>query len=210
MKKQHPIKKLIEQGEGLHLDFKFEVSDAAKIARSLVAFANTDGGKLLIGVKDNGVVRGIQSEEEYYMIENAAERYCKPKIEFTSKEWNVNGKKVLEITIAASDKSPHRAPDKDGKYKAFLRYNDENILAPGVQMKIWQKQNSNDNISVTIEGANKELLDILNETPFITIEQFQQIAGLPKYTAEDILSDFVVLGIIEMKIVDKKILFSLV
>lgn len=46
------------------LDFKFEISDSKKIARSLVAFANTDGGRLLIGVKDNGVISGIRSEEE--------------------------------------------------------------------------------------------------------------------------------------------------
>ena len=46
------IQNLIEQGENQMLDFKFEISDARKIARTLVAFSNTDGGKLLIGVKD--------------------------------------------------------------------------------------------------------------------------------------------------------------
>ena len=75
MKKQHYIKELISQGEGVHLDFKFEISDAQKIARSLVAFANTSGGKLLIGVNDNGVIKGVLSEEEYYMIENASLNY---------------------------------------------------------------------------------------------------------------------------------------
>lgn len=54
MKKMHPIEALIEQGEHQQLDFKFEVSDSKKIARTLSAFANTDGGRLLIGVKDNG------------------------------------------------------------------------------------------------------------------------------------------------------------
>ncbi|MCK4854687.1 MAG: ATP-binding protein, partial [Bacteroidales bacterium] len=60
------------------LDFKFEISDARKIARTLVAFSNTDGGKLLIGVKDNGKIAGIRSEEEYHMLEAAAELYCRP------------------------------------------------------------------------------------------------------------------------------------
>jgi len=41
------IQKLIEQGEHQQLDFKFEISDSQKIARSLVAFANTDGGKII-------------------------------------------------------------------------------------------------------------------------------------------------------------------
>ena len=52
------IKNLIAEGEHQQLDFKFEIRDTKKIARSLVAFANTNGGKLLVGVKDNGVITG--------------------------------------------------------------------------------------------------------------------------------------------------------
>ncbi len=207
--KKHPVLKLIEQGEGQHLDFKFEVSDAAKIARSLVAFANTSGGKLLIGVKDNGNLRGIQSEEEYYMIENAAQRYCKPEVNFTTKEWNISGKKILEVDIPASKNTPHKAPDKEGKYKSFIRYNDENILASGVQMKVWKKQNSNENISVTIEYENQLLLDILQEKDTITVNEFRYEAGLPKHIAENIIADFIVLGVIDMKIVNKEVVLSL-
>ena len=78
MKKRHPVEEWIAEGEHQRLDFKFEVSDSKKIARTLCAFANTDGGRLLIGVKDNGAVSGIRSEEEYYMIEAAAGMYCRP------------------------------------------------------------------------------------------------------------------------------------
>jgi len=52
------IYKLIEEGEHQQQDFKFEISDARKIAKSLSAFSNTDGGRLLIGVKDNGKIAG--------------------------------------------------------------------------------------------------------------------------------------------------------
>ena len=76
------IQSLIDQGENQVLDFKFEISDARKIARTLVAFSNTDGGKLLIGVKDNGKIAGIRSEEEYHMIDAAAELYCRPVVPF--------------------------------------------------------------------------------------------------------------------------------
>ncbi|MDP4292685.1 MAG: ATP-binding protein [Bacteroidota bacterium] len=67
------IRKLIEQGEHQQQDFKFEISDARKIARSLAAFANTDGGRLLVGVKDNGAIAGVRSNEEFYMVELAAQ-----------------------------------------------------------------------------------------------------------------------------------------
>ncbi|WP_301747923.1 helix-turn-helix domain-containing protein [uncultured Duncaniella sp.] len=56
------IASLIEEGEYEHQDFKFAVSDARKIARSLSAFANNDGGRLLIGVKDNGAIAGVRNE----------------------------------------------------------------------------------------------------------------------------------------------------
>ena len=52
------IHALIAEGEHQQQDFKFEISDARKIAKTLSAFSNTDGGRLLIGVKDNGKIAG--------------------------------------------------------------------------------------------------------------------------------------------------------
>ena len=75
------LQQLIAEGEHQQQDFKFEISDARKIARSLSAFSNTDGGRLLIGVKDNGRIAGVRSEEEIYMIEAAAKLYCRPNVE---------------------------------------------------------------------------------------------------------------------------------
>ena len=99
MAKKLHIQHLIAQGEHQQLDFKFEISDAKKIAKTFVAFANTDGGTLLIGVKDNGAIAGVRSEEEKFMAESAAKMYCNPEVEFTSKEWVINKKVVLEIKI---------------------------------------------------------------------------------------------------------------
>ena len=55
----HHIQNLIAEGEHQMLDFKFEISDSKRIARSLAAFANTDGGRLLVGVKDNVPLPGF-------------------------------------------------------------------------------------------------------------------------------------------------------
>ena len=96
------IKELIEQGENQILDFKFEVSDSKKIARSLVAFANTDGGILLIGVKDNGKIAGVRSEEEYFMLETATQIFCRPEVKFSALEWNIEGKVVYEVKVPKS------------------------------------------------------------------------------------------------------------
>src|SRR5665811_514832 len=101
--------KLIEEGEHQQQDFKYCINDSKKIAKSLVAFANTDGGRLLIGVKDNGKIAGISSDEEFYMVELAAKIYSNPPSSFLTKQWQVEGKVVLEITIKPSDTKPHFA-----------------------------------------------------------------------------------------------------
>src|ERR1039457_2808303 len=125
----HYISKLIDKREHQQLDFKFEITDARRIARSLVAFANTDGGRLLIGVKDNGASAGMRSDEEYYMVEAAAKMYCKPPVTFLTKEWTVNTKNVLEIIVPKSPYKPHFAAHKDGKWMVYIRNGDQNLLA---------------------------------------------------------------------------------
>lgn len=72
------IHRLIDEGEHEHQDFKFKISDARKIARSISAFANNDGGRLLVGVRDNGTIAGLRSEEDMHLIDAAARIYCTP------------------------------------------------------------------------------------------------------------------------------------
>lgn len=207
MKKQHPVKTLIAQGEHQQLDFKFEISDAAKIARSLVAFANTDGGKLLIGVKDNGVIAGVRSEEEKFMLENAAQRYCKPEVHFTTKPWLVDGKHVLEAIIPPSTLVPHRAPDHNGNYRAFVRVNDQNLLANGVLMKVWKKRMAGKNVHFEYTETIQELLLFLQNNRQVSLKETRQITGLSKFRAEQILSDLIILEVIEMKMTEMETTF---
>ena len=209
MKKQHPINLLISKGEGLQLDFKFEISDAAKIARSLVAFANTKGGKLLVGVKDNGVIAGVRSEEEKFMIENAAQRFCKPTVDFSTKEWSIGGKKVLEVNIPQSMVPPHKAPDHKGLYKAFFRKDDQNHLANGIMMKIWKKEKSNESITLSYDEDVQIILKELDINKYADQMTLQRITGLGKHFAEELISNLIIMDLIEMDFVDERAVYKL-
>ena len=209
MKKKHPIKLLIAQGEGLNLDFKFEISDAAKIARSLVAFANTKGGKLLVGVKDNGIIAGVRSEEEIFMVQNAAQRFCKPEIEFSTKEWNIEGKKVLEVDIPFSKKYPHKAPDHKGKYRSFILHEDQNHLADGIMMKIWKKEKSAQSITITYNQDVQDILKELNNTEYLDLKALHYITGLTKHNTEELVSDLIIMGLVEMDFLEERTIFKL-
>jgi len=208
MKKENPIEALIAQGEHQQLDFKFEVSDSKKIARTLSAFANTDGGRLLIGVKDNGNIAGVRSEEEFYMIEAASNMYTKPSVPFKATRWNINGKTVLEIYIAQSDKKPHTAPDKDDKYKAYIRVEDENMLANEVILLSWKKKDRTDGLLLPLTRPVEKLLNYLDSHKYINIRQFCRIAHIRYYAARNILSDLIAINTIKYIIVDKQIVYT--
>ena len=204
------IQNLINQGENQVLDFKFEISDARKIARTLVAFSNTDGGKLLIGVKDNGKIAGIRSEEEYHMLEGAAQLYCRPEIPFEVKKWTILGKTILEVDIARADKRPCLAQNDDERWLAYLRVEDQNLLANRVMMKVWRKERRKKGILLKYSNAEKMLLDYLKSNEYISISKFCRIGKIPLRKAEEILSDLVVLAIIQIQISEKGARYSLI
>lgn len=190
------IRQLIAQGENQHLDFKFEISDAKKIARTLSAFANTEGGTLLIGVKDNGNIAGIRTDEEAYMIESAAHIYCKPKVEYEIKPWNIKGKPILEIKVKPSEQRPHLAPWKNNLWRAFVRLKDENFVANAVQVEVWKKQRSGKGSLVKYDLAEKKLLTYLRNHEEISLRQFCRLGRINYPIAKKILVNLVAIGVI--------------
>ncbi|MBU2649677.1 MAG: ATP-binding protein [Bacteroidetes bacterium] len=203
------IKKLIEQGEHQQLDFKFEISDSRKIARTLVAFTNTKGGKILVGVKDNGVIAGIRSDEEYYMIEAAATLYSRPEVKFTTREWDIDGKIVLEVDIPPSNHRPHLAPYKDNLWKAYIRVDDQNLLANRILLKTWELSGIEKNVTIRYREEEKFLMEYLEKKNRITFSQFCRIGGIPRQKAETILINFILLKIITMEITEKQVYYRI-
>ena len=199
------ITKLIRQGEHQQQDFKYCISDSRKIARSLVAFANTDGGRLLVGVKDNGRIAGVRSEEEYYMVESAAKIFSNPAISFTTQQHFIEGKTVLEVNIEPSIEKPHFAKDEDGKWWAYFRKDDENRLASKIMIEVWKRQKSTQGILISYTEAEKYLLDYLEGNEKISVSKFSRIAHLSYKKAEQIIINFRTLNILKDVFGDNRI-----
>ena len=194
----HYIKNLIEQGETQQLDFKFEISDAKKTARTFSAFANTDGGKLLVGVKDNGVISGIRTDEEDYMIESAAHIFCKPAIQYQTRKWNIEGKWVLEVTIPQASKKPQYAKAENGKWMAYIRVKDQNILSIAVMLNVLKSINRVRGVYIRYGIKEKKLLKILKENEYLTSKEIVELSGIKKYIVERILVKMIVIGVVEI------------
>lgn len=199
---------LIREGEHLKQDFKFAVTDCEKIARSLSAFANTEGGRLLLGVKDNGNIVGVRSDEEFYMIESAAQRYCEPPVDFTSYEWQVNGKVVLQINIPPSE-SKHYVKQRDGKKVAYVRVDDMNIAAGRILQKVWKREKQARGTLLTLNTAEMFIIDYLKNNDEISFGRFSRLAGLKPWQAERILVSFVSMGILELVTYETRVAYRL-
>ena len=162
--KKHPLDLLLEQGEHLHQDFKYFLSDTRKISRSLAAFANTEGGRLLIGVKDNGKVVGLKNrDEERYVIEAAAGVFCKPAVVYTEQFWDYYGKTVLEIDIPKSCEAPHTAPDESGRATVYIRVADENKCATKLEEEYLRMKHSGLQMNFAVTQPEQRVLDYFRQ-----------------------------------------------
>lgn len=191
------IKFWIAQGEHQQQDFKFEISDSRKIAKTLSAFANTDGGRLLIGVKDNGRIAGVRSEEEQYMIEAAAKLYCSPQISYAMDTVIVDGRSILVVEVEENLDKPIYALDEEGKKWAYLRVKDENILATTVHLCIWQQKNSQSNECLELTERELLLLDMLKDETLLSLNRYCRKTKMSRRRAEHLLAKFIRYNIVE-------------
>ncbi len=198
------LQQAIAEGEHEHQDFKFAISDARKIARSISAFANNSGGRLLIGVKDNGVIAGVRNEEDIYVIEQAAHLYCRPaqQLRFTAYR-AAEGAVVIQADIDRCDAPPVMAQEHDGSWHAYYRVADENIAAPAIMVKSWRHKNTGTFNLITFNTAEQSLLDLLRDMPHVSIEDFMLQCHISRRTAEECISRLYAMDIIRFKFVDR-------
>lgn len=193
------IHTLIAEGEHQQLDFKFEISDARKIARTLSAFSNTDGGRLLVGVKDNGRISGVRSDEEFYMVESAASLYCKPEVHFETRNHQVEGKNVLEIFIPPVERKPVYARDQDNRWMAFIRIADENILANIIQLEVWKEEHKKRGKLLEFTRSEEFLLRYLGQAKGPSLKTMQRDTGFQRKELVSLLTKLVRFDVVEMQ-----------
>ena len=197
------LKSLISRGEHQQLDFKYCISDSRKIAKTLSAFANTDGGTLLVGVRDNGSIAGVMSDEEYYMIEAAASLYCKPGIKYSMTTHRVESKTILEVIVDKGSERPYLAKNEDGRWLAYIRKGDQNLLANRLIISVWKNEYDRKNILIEFRKPETLLLAYLKDHGSITLSKFRRLASVSGKIAEKIISDFILLEIIDYDMTEK-------
>jgi predicted HTH transcriptional regulator len=205
------IKSLILQGEGVMLDFKKTITNTEKIAKSLVAFANNKGGKLLVGVADDGSIKGVKSEEEEkYMILTAAHQCCKPAIEPYFEEIYVDDKLVLVVNIPESDTKPHYALDDQKKWWAYIRIDDKSVLASRIILEVLKQEYKNNGVLISYSDNEKKLLEYLAQNEKITLKEFSKLLRSSYRKAQKVLVNLILTNVIKSHTTEKEEYFTTV
>jgi predicted HTH transcriptional regulator len=199
------LRRQILEGEGVSLDFKKTITSCEKIAKTMVSFANNVGGRLLIGVLDDGTIKGVKSEdEERYMITKAAHFFTRPALEPIFEEVYYDDKLVLVVDIAKSKDKPHYALAEDGKWWVYIRVKDKSVLASKIVVDVLKQSASNEGVLIEYSSKEKALLEHLDKTERINVKQFCELLNIGRRRAQRILVNLVLTGVIRVHTTEKE------
>jgi len=106
---------LINKGEGYHLEFKLEEENNEDFAKAIVCFANTDGGRILIGVDDSGKIIGVSDIDKLMLrMDDIALHRCEPPVKIFQESIKIDDKSIVIVIIDKGSQRPYKT--KSGQY----------------------------------------------------------------------------------------------
>ncbi len=213
------VERLIEDGEGFEVEFKRKVSSPEKIARALIAFANTKGGHILFGVDDDGSIVGVESEKsEVEMIRHAGLFFCLPEIEPLIDIVAFDGDDVIVAYVEESDRKPHmfmnhnngNGSQDEEDTKVFIRVNDKTVMASKEVVRILRDERLDAPPMQFEVGENeKRLFGYFTTNERITTKEFSRLVNISEQRASRILTSLVRAGVVRIHTMEKSDYFTL-
>jgi predicted HTH transcriptional regulator len=206
----HELMTRIEEGEGLTTEFKRRVSTGEKIAREMIAFANTRGGVILFGVDDNRSIVGVDSEKaELEEITIAAAHLCDPPVTHLVTIFNVGNRDVICIEIPESERKPHYLVDGTDEQKAFVRVGEHSVQASREMLRILRHQHGpSEPVRLVFGEAEKRLFAYFEKQPRITVKEYARLINVSERRASRLLVRLVRAGAVAIHTHEKTDFFT--
>jgi hypothetical protein len=199
------LRQLVRQGEGSHLEFKARASSPDQIVREMIAFANTNGGVILVGVTDDGELSGVKyPNEESLLIRKAVIKYSRPHVYFTETIIPISQKKsILQYEIPVSRKRPHVFRVNKGQSTTYIRLRDMSMKASREMSEIVRRGKAGKNIQFTYGDHEAALMKFLTTKEKITLVEFEVLTGLSHAQAADKLITLVLANVLRITPTEK-------
>lgn len=204
------LKKLVSEGEGIQLEFKRKASYPEKIVRELIAFANTEGGTLLIGVDDDGSVPGLKyPEEEAHVVRQSLTNYCRPLLTYNESVISLpDNRYVVRFDVPSSAKRPHYLALNKSDREAFVRMKDMSIKASTEMEEIIRRSKKKRDIHFTFGEEEKKLMEYVHAHPTITLAEYRIFSGLNRFQASRKLILLVLANVLKITATERGDLYS--
>jgi predicted HTH transcriptional regulator len=181
---------LIEEGENIEVEFKRKFSTHDKIAREMIAFANTKGGYVLFGIDDDKKIVGVESEKETTeLVKDAALNYCEPPLKYLIDYREIDGKEIVIVNVPESNIKPHRIQD----YKTdidittaivTIRVNDKSVQASKEMIRILRAQSNQIALKKYILGpTEKTVFEYLAKVERISVKELSNLVNISERRA---------------------------
>lgn len=185
--------RIVRRGENEKVEFKKKINHPEKVVREVVAFANTEGGHLLVGISDDGTLSGLKfPKEEEYALTKAIQELCKPDIQFQVETIDLkNNRSVLHYQIEPGATKPYYAfLSKNHRLgKAYIRVHDQSLQASKELRKFLQKESAKSTQGFVYGDHQKALINYLGEHEHITLREFCSLTHLAEKKASEIVID---------------------
>lgn len=202
--KRHELRDLIAAGESATVEFKRKVSSADKIARELIALANTHGGYLLVGVDDNGSIVGVDSEKSEQSLVDVAIAMIDPVPEITHEIVEIEFKDVVVVHVIEGRKKPFRFVSSDPAVagdsgKAFIRLGERSITASRNMVRILQGDNPDaPPLKIAIGDRERRLFNFIERYGRATVSDFARLVNISRRRAAQLLVKLVRAKVIQI------------
>lgn len=210
--KLQELEDLVSKGEGQLLEFKLKANFPEKIVKEMVAFANSYGGQLFIGVNDDGRIAGLKfAEEEKFVIDKAIERHIKPGIKYQFETIPISRKRsVLHYKVFENKRKPsYYLSDPEKRGVAYLRVNDKSVQASREMVQILKRSKIKKSFPIHLGEKEQLLFQHIEKYGKTTLSKFMEISGLSRSRASQILISLVVSNILNIEIGEKSDYFSM-
>lgn len=197
------LKRLISRGEGQYLEFKKKANHPEKIIKELVAFANSGGGLLVLGVDDDGTLSGTRNiEGEVFILEDAITKWVRPRPVYKVEIIKLNEKKGIALFhIEEGKRKPYfvKLEEDTGKGRAYVRSGEESLQASREMREIIRRRLKPANIQFEYGEKEKVLMQYLEEHQYIQVGELRRIAQVPKFVASRTLVRLVLANVLDVK-----------
>ena len=158
------LQKSIQDGEGKTIEFKAELPNSNTLAKTIIAFSNTGGGKLIIGVNDQGKIIGLAPEENIFELKDKVASIiyetCYPTVLPDIYTTTIDDQLLLIIEVYRGNLLPYYLKNKGKNEGVYIRVGATNRKASHENILELERQRMN--ISFDQEANREVALDSLD------------------------------------------------